>query len=559
MSTVSGTNSKTVPAVDRTQDLDAITGKAIARPEETLAPAESAPDLAGTGGTAGEAELRTSLGQARLRQAPSVSAETAAIVADLDRRSAGVADTGSVGMSNAADLPGFTDLVKKGKDWVDVAKGFGEKAKLGEKFIGTASKHIAAFDELVSRHRDAVLAVNTKMQGINSAIASGLLGPEQLRMAAMDLARLEATGKTLSGQLETLEGASQSLFRSLKPHQKAIAGFEKFGKSMERIQDTQRLTGKMLVGLDMGLKFAEFQKKDPDNWKTNAFKAVTSTLAKKGFEEALKKANPKLSVSEQAVGLLKTGLDLMGLGKTPIGMSVDAISQGFPTDVAVRGVEQAIDQLSATAEWARTGDPKAWLDIDKHNMAGDNGQVFQGAVMLADMVATGGKNIPTGDGVFGIEFAKSLGFWKDDIPMSEVGRTAQDKIGLINKMAEGSGTPEAHADHMRAVISSSTPRMAAEVLGKVDIPKLVDSMRMEKLSKRDPVAALVQTVSKQYAATTDPSVRRLLERELGEILREVSAQGKTRTQRQLTEMMAKGMLPDLTPALRGQIRSYTAQ
>jgi hypothetical protein len=261
---------------------------------------------------------------------------------------------------------------------------------------------------------------------------------------------------------------------------------------------------------------------------------------------------------------LKFGLEAMGFKDSLLGSALDAVSQGLPTDAAVKGVEQAIDQLHATADWVKTGNPKEWLELDARNMKGDNGLVMQGASMIGDLIATGGRNIPT-DGSFGVEFAKKLGFWKEEIPAGELGRTAEQKTELIGKLANGTSTTEAQSDQMRAVLSSSTPHMAAQVLLKTDIPNLVKSMRVDPSpnlkdpNRWDPTAQLVHGLNAQLRSTTDPGVRRVLTQKLGEVLNEIGSQGRQYGQKQLGEMLNSGMLRDMPPSLRGIIRGYSAQ
>ncbi|MEZ5403574.1 MAG: hypothetical protein R2729_28095 [Bryobacteraceae bacterium] len=551
--------------VDRVRDLDPSAAPAQSAPEQLLAPA--APDLPGVGGTEAEAMLAESIGESRLNDAPPLNAEGAEILAGFERQQAGVASLEWPEIQKGiADGSLAAELGKKGKDFADFASAGADKLRaLTDADLPKLEKQLANYTGLVSGHRAAIDRVNARVRGLTSLMASGNLNAEGMRRASAELAALTDSGRKLTASMERIEQSGAKLLGSLQGHQKvaSLKTVQTFGKSVEEAKEHTKLSGRMMVGLDMALKFSEFQKQDPQNWGKNAFKAITSTFGKQAFDSALK--GSKLSAGEASVGMLKFGLEMLGLKNSTIGVALDAASQAFPGDAAIKGVEQAIDQVHATVDWAKTGNPTEWLELDKRNLNGDNGAVLQGAAILGDLIATGGKNIPLDKGI-GIDLAKSLGFWKEEIDPKNLGNSTEQKVALLGKLAEGSSTTDAHTRQMRAILNTATPHMAAQVLLKTDVHKLVDSMRVDGMqtnpldaNHKDPLALLVHGLNAQLRATADPGVRRILSKKLGEVLDEIGKQGKTLAQRHLRSMLDNGQLSGMPGSLRGQIRGYPNQ
>ena len=111
---------------------------------------------------------------------------------------------------------------------------------------------------------------------------------------------------------------------------KAVGKLKEFGKAMSDLGDVKTTLGKCAFGLDVAANFADYQDKDPSNWKFNVTKAITASATNFHLGDGMKKT----SAAGAAGALMKFGLECTGFKDTPLYDSVDVATQCLPTDIS---------------------------------------------------------------------------------------------------------------------------------------------------------------------------------------------------------------------------------
>jgi LysM repeat protein len=326
----------------------------------------------------------------------------------------------------------------------------------------------------------------------------GKISPEdftkQMSKQTENLAKLDTEIRAVEKEMQSVAKAS-----------KGAGMVKEFGKTMDKLGSLRNGLGRAAFGLDAAINFNEYQQKDPSNWQYNMTKAINASAA--NFYLAAKM--PKADAAGAAGALLKFGLECTGLKDTPMYDSVDVATQCLPTDIISKGVTQAMDQTRGIMELIGSGgrDAKKLESLNDANLKGENGLVMQGASILGDLVANGGRNVPT-EGT-GVRLAEGMGFYgHTDVLTRDVGRTAEQKTGLVNKLLEGSTSPD---DELKVlnILNQSDPRTMLQTLKGVDRDRLVSELTNRKQAI-DPAAALVIDTylkSNQATGTTQEQLR----------------------------------------------------
>jgi hypothetical protein len=414
----------------------------------------------------------------------------------------------------------------------------GKKAEALEKYCETA---------MHSQKETAQLAnVEQQIHGLFQDFSSGKKSIDQLKSGLHDLVTQKVNlERTLEQNTELLEQVKTAA-------KKAGVGAEKLNKLNETLQSwksTKTLVGKGLYGLDVAMNFADFEKANPGHPVQNLLKASAVSASKLGLDLAT--TGSKLNAGETAVGLLKFGLEAMGMKDGAAYKSLDTISQALPIDIIGKGIGEFTDQVVAGTK-AIGGDWKDLESLNQRNLNGANGLVMQGASIIGDLIATGGKNIPTTGDSEGL--ADALGvFGHTEIPMSMVGQTTEQKVGLINKLMDGSGTTEEDSLKIRNILNSATPYQLTHILAQVDPQNLVTSMRQENIRSLNPATDLIDDVCNRASKVQDPGVRNALFHEARSLATALKTGGHGQALNQLKDQLQSGRFPEMPPDVRRAI------
>lgn len=378
--------------------------------------------------------------------------------------------------------------------------------------------------ETNSRYRAGKLAgIEREMQGLAKGLAAGNADP-----------RTVDTLKSLATRAQELQAENAKVMEMAKDLRqvahKAGVGAEKLEKLGETLAETKKLStvaGKALFGLDVAANYAEYQKNDPQNGEKNLLKAITASGSKLQFD--LLTSGTKLNAAETGAGVIKFGLEAMGMKDTGTYKTVDAISQAMPVDVVSKGFAQMVDQTHAWGKFCQTGSVKDLEALNKANLNGKNGLVMQGAAMIGDLVANNGENIPT-----------------------TTGKTCPEKLTLVKGLLNG-GSSEDRATQIRNIIGSATPEQLGAMLPELDRSKLVSSMVQDTRRSINPVAGLVLDVCNKAEAAGSPRVEGKLYHEAAELVQEAKGQGRTQAINQLKGYVERGTLNEAPQGLRNLI------
>jgi hypothetical protein len=280
--------------------------------------------------------------------------------------------------------------------------------------------------------------------------------------------------------------AAEQQMQSLSQASKGTGLVKEFGKTMEKLGDVKTTLGKCAFGLDVAANFASYQDKDPSNSQYNLTKAINASASNFYLNAAM----PKSSAAGAAGALVKFGLECIGKKDTPLYDSVDVATQCLPSDIISKGVVQAMDQTKSVMEIIGSGG-KDWSRLQKlndANLSGENGLVMQGASILGDLIANGGRNVPK-DGT-GVRLAESMGFYgHTEILGRDIGRTAEQKTALVNKLLKGSTSADDELKILN-ILNQSDPATLSESLKTLDRDRLIRELP-NRNQAIDPAAALV--------------------------------------------------------------------
>jgi hypothetical protein len=392
--------------------------------------------------------------------------------------------------------------------------GKGVNIEKGSEFDKKLSGFLDNVGKLQDAARDDLSKTQKQINDLYTAFHSGNppMSVSQLRAQVAPLAEHEKQlAQTIGKQeklLEELTGAGARIGKDL----------EGVNEKMEGFKNLKGAAGKALFGLDILSNLSTLQEADPGNWGKNIPQAIAISAGKLGFDLATAKS--KLNPAEAAVGIIKFGFEALGAKDNAAYKSLDAVSQALPIDIIGKGISQICDQGDALAKIAQSGDWSGMENLNQRNLQGKNGLVMQGASIIGDLMATGGKNIPSTGDALGL--ADSLGiFGHTEIPSSQTGLTVEDKVGLIGKLANGAYTNEDDTLKIQNILQTATPHQLAHVLAGVDTDNLLKSLRAEGgRGKINPVTSTVLDICNKAHFTQDPGVKRELYREAGEMIKQ---------------------------------------
>jgi hypothetical protein len=445
---------------------------------------------------------------------------------------------------------------------------------------------------------DATRALNSKLTGLSKE-----LGKVEREMASLaenlksgrfagkaSRQRLAALGERsaeLRGLTRQLTLANQQLADVNDALGKTAGKLDLPAKRLEGALDATKLSqtgGKILFGLDALANFSEFQKTDPQNWEKNLVKAFSVTGSKMGFEKLTEQALEKGLVTgraaqvlkgagpaDLAAGLVKLGLESLGMGKTETYRNVDALSQALPSDIVAKGFGQAIDQTYALGSLAFTGSSAEAERLHTANLDGKNGLVMQGAAILSEGLWTLSSGQPMARGT-----ADRLA--KVDTPLQglatklfdmtgvssrvddRLGASTPEKIALVKGLARGSGTSGEETTQIREILRAATPGQLVHILDQVDTDRLIDSSRVsarEYGRTHDPIGTLLRILHHKGAlaeAAGDGRTRVALESHIEDLVGSTGRQGRREAIGELkNQIRPGGYLHDLQPRIRTQI------
>jgi LysM repeat protein len=446
------------------------------------------------------------------------------------------------------------DVGKQASDaGVNSGKGIGagkDAVGIVDKGVSALSANLQRIDQLtgkVGEYQKELGALAKREKELVQLVKSGKITRGDVAEEAFQMkARTQAILKEVAGAEKEIGNVTSELGAAERQAMK-VKGLN---TKIDSLTNLKSIAGKGLIGIDMASNFAELMEKDPAHWEKNAAKAVTMTMSKMGVDSML---SGKMGVSQAAVGVLQFGLERMGLGDSAMNKSLTVAAQAFPGDAVAKGVAQAIDQGAAWTSLVKTGSTKELEDLNSRNLKGDNGLVIQGAAVLGDLLATGGKNVPAGDA---IGLAESLGIYGHvEIDTGNVGKTTPEKMELVNKLAEGVMTDSNDSLKLSNILHTADGRQTAYILAHVDQKKLLESMRIAPQSyfkNNDPAANLLMDVYHKASREKDPEVRRDLFQQFDKLL-DVQAGRGQRAMNQLRGWEHEGRFNNLPPATRAKL------
>lgn len=427
---------------------------------------------------------------------------------------------GKQAMDQTATVAGYTGKLAEAADPKVAAR------------LGDLDKRIAGLQSDLPKIQSKV---STEVRKAIDLLGSGKITKEEFS------ARLSQQTRKLTDLQSEMRSVEQEM-KSVGQAGKAIGKLNEFGKAMSDLGDVKTTLGKCAFGLDVAFNFAEYQDKDPSNAKYNLTKAINASASNFYLNAAM----PKTGAAGAAGALVKFGLECTGFKDTPIYDSVDVATQCLPTDIISKGVVQFMDQGQSLKEIIGSGG-KDWSRLERlseSNVKGDNGLVMQGAAILGDVIANGGQNVPT-DGP-GVRMAESMGVYgHTDILTRDQGRTAQQKVGLVNSLMDGSTSQD---DELKILnlLQRSDPRTMAQTLEGLDRKRLVSELQNNKQAM-DPVATLVIDTYLKSNQASDPKTQNELRIMAKDLALECQIQGRHEA---LRDLSSRGLLAKLDIHLR---------
>ncbi|MDX2153453.1 MAG: hypothetical protein SFV54_22100 [Bryobacteraceae bacterium] len=381
-----------------------------------------------------------------------------------------------------AKKAGF-DPIEANKQVIGVRDTAESVQKLGQLSVGQLSQHIDGLTNRIGELGAKSAAIEQDIQSLMSQMSKANVA--EFNQLSGELQQLTKQGEAVRGQMNALEGEMGLVQKALKLTGK---GEQLAGKVAGMLEGTKKLAshaGKLSIGLDTIANFNEFEKANPGNPGQNLTKACVATATKLAMD--LKTAKMAVNPRETAVGALKFVMETAGLKDTAAYQSVDAISQGFPIDVASKVAANMVDLGFATYNYAQ-GDAKSMMDLADRNLNGKSGLVIQGVSVLGDLVMTGGKNIPVNDDALTLASVfQNPG--RTDVP-AIAGRTAKEKIALLDQLTDQKPAPD-DVLKIRNVLSNSTPAQLEAVLERVSPETLAKNLPNNGLSGDQAAGAFI--------------------------------------------------------------------
>ncbi len=392
------------------------------------------------------------------------------------------------------------DQGKQGLDQTTTVAGY--TGKLADAADPKIAAELQKVEQKVAGLQQELPKLQKEIQGEVSKLvdlsASGKITKDeffnQLSQQTSKLTKLETEIRTAEQQMQTLSKAS-----------KGTGLVKEFGKTMEKLGDVKTTLGKCAFGLDIAANFASYQDKDPSNWQYNLSKAINASASNFYLNTAM----PKSSAAGAAGALVKFGLECVGKKDTPLYDSVDIATQCLPSDIISKGVVQAMDQTQGMFELigSRGKDSSRLLRLGDANIKGENGLVMQGAAILGDLLFNGGRDVPK-EGT-GVRLAESMGFYgHTEILTRDVGRTAEQKTALINKLLKGSTSADDELKILN-ILNQSDAATLSESLKALDRNRLISELP-NRNQTIDPAAVLVIDTYLKSNQTNDPRTREQL-------------------------------------------------
>jgi hypothetical protein len=402
-------------------------------------------------------------------------------------------------------------------------------------------------------------SIQAQTQAIVQAVANGKMSPADARKA---LAPLLEQQKKVLGQISKCE----DLLKQIEKEEPLVKGLGTIGKDIEQVEkamgDLKQCKGnlgKALFGLDAACNFADLEERDPANPGKNATEAVSMSAAK--FLSDLGTAGTKMNAAETAVGVMKFGMKMLGMSDTPEGKALDVVASGMPMDVFTKNVGMLTDMTVTIGKdiWSGGGNLKDWERINNDNLTGKNGPVAAAAAMIGDMLATGGRNIPTQDmynlgntlGVFGKGENMPDQLKRSNTPakVRMINDLLDDNAGAVTTGAAGQNTLKA-----REMLTYGPPGQTVDVLKQLDKHKLVDNLVGPQQGSpfNQLTGTMVDLIHKANAPLTSPQTRMDLMGQVGQMVN-ACVPKHTQAINQMYDLMMNNKLGDIPLNLRNLI------
>ncbi len=414
---------------------------------------------------------------------------------------------------------------------------------------------VARLDELAARtgqFQEALQSIDGRMQELAGGVKSGAF---TRREVIEEVYSLKARSGAIMDDLQKAQQESAELMGKISPSERRGRAFTQF---TDKMNGARQYAEKGLVGLDILANFAELQSKNPPKsqgeWMFNLSKATTATLSKVGVDKALEANYGRLNAAQAAVGVMQFGLQSIGLKDSAIDKTLTAVSQGFPGDAVMKGVYQAFDQGKAWTSLMRTGSMKELEDLNAKNLKGDNGLVVQGAAIIGDLMATGGKNIPSGDA---LGLAESLGvFNQTQMPKEMRGASTEKKVAFLEDLMHGQYTSQHDGLLIRDLLKATTPAQLNDIMNRIDHEKLASSLRHQGTDAINPVADLIIDMANKTAALSEDSpTRRFLNVKIGNMVAATINNGHWQALDHLRDHLGHGGLAELPGVIQRRIQN----
>lgn len=404
---------------------------------------------------------------------------------------------------------------------VDARKGY----EVGEKAVGLMDETIQQGGKAIQARaaktlselqdtQNTLISLDRRMKQVGAAMEQ-IDSPSELgRFSKLseEMGELAEARNAVVRKLDKAEAALEGLQSQLKAGDALSSTSADVQKGLEDAKGLRRATGKLLFGLDVLSKYQEFAQKDPANAGKNMTKAVTTALA--GLQDL--GLSDRTSASEAAVALLKFGLETAGMKGTDTYTAVDLASQAFPGDIVGKGIGQAVELGYAGIETLTTGDIKRLEKLNTANLKGDNGAVVQGMAIIGDLMATGGRDIPTDDkSLYFRDFFQGLLTERGQGAVSS-GTYGGEKAQLMRSLMDGANTPGDDVIQIQDIVSKGKPSEIARALDYVPTGDLVKALHPYAGQHSDPLAGTVNDLLKVAGEATAPADKaKLYDKALG--------------------------------------------
>lgn len=442
-------------------------------------------------------------------------------IVESDRRADGSAMKARV--KTAVDLRKGYEALEKSHTVLDATLQTGR-----EVMESKATKALAQLQDT----QNTLIDLDRRMKKVGAAMARIDSKAEfgQFQKLSKEMGELAETRSAVIGKLDKAESTLVSLRKELKAGDKMASSSAKISEGLEKAKGLRQATGKILFGLDVLGKYQEFAEKDPANAGKNMTKAVTTALA--GLPDL--KLSRGASASEAAVALLKFGLETAGMKGTDTYTALDLASQAFPGDIIGKGLGQAVELGYAGIETLATGDIKRMEALNKANLKGDNGAVVQGMAIIGDLMATGGRDIPTDDkSLYFRDFFQGLLTERGTAGVS-VGQRGGEKAQLMRRLMEGANTPGDDVMKIQDIVSKGDPSELARALDFVPTGELAKTLHPYAGQHSDPLAGTVNDLLNVASSAKDPAAKaKLFDKALG-LLAHGIAQGRSDVVKQVS-------------------------